>query len=136
MLKICNLYLVTFLKMKPMFHATLHSSPSPVVYQQEVSSLPWGIFFFAGKICLPFSRHSDCREWVKNQLGVAKKLMREKIQPFKWWGAGKKLVGHGRKIPLDFFSCVPFALDAYNLTRSPLSDCLQQANICFDQHSR
>ena len=138
MLKMCNPYLVTFLKMQPMFHATLHSGTSLVVYQQEVSFLPWGIFFFEAKICLACSRHSDGREWVKNQLGVGKKLMREKIQVFRWWGVGKKLVGLGRKkFPLFFFPCVPFVLNAYDLIQSPPSECLEQAKICFDfVHSR
>lgn len=136
MLKICNLYLVTFLKMKPMFHATLHSGPSPVVYQQEVSSLPWGIFFFAAKICLAFSRHSDCREWVKNQSGVAKKLMRKKSSHSFCGEQAKNQLGTGEKSPRFFCPCVPFALDAYNLTCSPLSDCLEQAKICYDVHPR
>ena len=54
--------------------------------------------------------------------------------PGKWWGAGEKLVGRGRKIPLAFFALV-FLLRSTptkNLTRSPLSYFLEQANICFD----
>ena len=36
-----------------------------------------------------------------------------------------------------FFPCVPFALDAHNLTQSPPSECLEQAKICFRfVHSR
>lgn len=138
MLKICNLYLVTFLKMQPMFHATLHSSTSPVVYQQEVSSLPQGIFFFAAKVCLACSRHSGGREWVKNQLAEGKKLMREKIQVFRWWGAGKKLVGRGqKKFPCFFFPYVPFVLDAYDLTlHSPQHLNAWNRLNCFELHSR
>ena len=66
-----------------------------------------------------------------------KNLPRENIQVFRWWGAGEKLVGHRQKIPLVFsFPCVPFVLDTYDLTCSPLSECLEQAKICFDIHSR
>ena len=50
---------------------------------------------------------------------------------------GIQMVGSRRKIswawaknsPRLFGPCVPFALDAYDLTRSPLSDCLEQAKI-------